>query len=167
MKTIAELKASLPRAGKVEWIGLRPARREKLRSVTRAEAIEAVGFAGDHREDRKPDSKGMRHATFIQSEHLPVVGELLGREPIDPILVRRNVVVSRINLVALKDRRFQIGDVVFEGSGFCHPCSRMEEILGEGGYNAMRGHGGLTARILRGGKFSVGDAVIPLLDTEN
>ncbi|BBF82035.1 MOSC domain protein [Asticcacaulis excentricus] len=75
--------------------------------------------------------------------------------------LRRNVVTSGINLLALKDKRFQLGVAVLEYTGECHPCSRMEEIFGVGGYNAVRGRGGITARVITGGRFRVGDLMVP------
>lgn len=101
--------------------------------------------------------------TLIQAEHLPVIAALCGRAEVTPEALRRNLVISGLPLLALKDARFQIGEVILEGTGECHPCSRMEETLGEGGYNAVRGHGGLTARVIRGGLIREGDTLIPLL----
>jgi MOSC domain-containing protein YiiM len=142
--------------GRVEWIGLRARRRENPIVVDEARAVAGRGLAGDH---YRPGGKGTRQVTLIQAEHLAVVGALLGGEAPDPRLLRRNLLVSGINLLALKGRRFRVGAALLEGTGLCHPCSRMEEALGWGGYNAMRGHGGLTARILEGGVIRVGDAV--------
>ncbi|MEX8549076.1 MAG: MOSC domain-containing protein [Mucilaginibacter sp.] len=76
-----------------------------------------------------------------------------------PEMLRRNLVIQGINLLALKDKTFWVGEVLLEYTGECHPCSRMEEILGEGGYNAVRGHGGITARILNGGTINLGDVL--------
>ena len=96
-----------------------------------------------------------------QAEHLPVVAALAGLPDVSPMTLRRNLVVSGLPLVALKGRRFRIGEVVLEGTGPCDPCSRMEDALGPGGYNAMRGHGGLCARIVSGGRIAVGDLLVP------
>jgi MOSC domain-containing protein YiiM len=70
--------------------------------------------------------------------------------------------VAGINLIALKGQRFKIGEAVLEGTSFAHPCSRMEAVLGPGGYNAMRGHGGLCARVIQGGLLRVGDACVAI-----
>ena len=67
--------------------------------------------------------------------------------------------VSGLNLLALKGKRFRIGSVVLEYTGLCHPCSKMETALGPGGYNAMQGHGGITAKVVEAGELAIGDAV--------
>ena len=150
-----------PRAGRVRWIGLRPKRDVPMQSVETAQAVAGGGLAGD----RYAGGSGKRGITLIQAEHLPVIAALAGLEHIAPATLRRNVVVAGLPLIALKGRRFRIGDAVFEGTEPCDPCSRMEAALGTGGYNAMRGHGGLCARILQGGAFRLGDAV-QFLDDE-
>ena len=77
------------------------------------------------------------------------------------IRLRRNIVVSGINLVALRHRKIRLGTAIVKGTELCPPCSRMEAALGEGGYNAMRGHGGICTAVIEVGKISVGDAVEP------
>ncbi|EFL87934.1 MOSC domain-containing protein [Ahrensia sp. R2A130] len=153
MKTLAELTAQFPRSGRVEWIGVRPARREALIALKKTDVTEN-GLAQDRR--TKP---GKRAVTLIQYEHLAAIAALSGLDEIDPALLRRNIVVSGINLLALKDRAFTVGTVQLQGTGICAPCSRMEELLGAGGYNAMRGHGGITASVTVPGALVIGSAV--------
>ena len=144
-----------PRAGRVQWIGLRPARDVLMQQVDTVAAEAGGGLVGD----RYKSGSGKRGVTLIQAEHLPVIAALAGHEHVAPDTLRRNLVVSGIPLVALKGRRFRVGGLVLEGTESCDPCSRMEDALGPGGYNAMRGHGGLCARIVEGGIVRVGDAV--------
>lgn len=129
-----------------------------MREVDDVEAIAGAGLVGD----RYKGGSGKRSVTLLQAEHLPVIAALAGKVLIPPLLLRRNLLVSGIPLIALKGRQFMIGDVVLEGTGPCDPCSRMEEALGAGGYNAMRGMGGLCARILGSGTLRVGQAVMAI-----
>ena len=152
---LGRLFGQFPRAGRVQWIGLRPAREVPMLPVDAVEAETDGGLAGD----RYAGGSGKRGVTLIQAEHLPAIAALAQRPDLTPALLRRNVVVSGIPLIALKQRRFRIGTAIFEGTEECDPCSRMEDALGPGGYNAMRGHGGLCARIVEGGTFGLGDAL--------
>lgn len=145
-----------PRAGHVAWIGLRPERKAPLEEVTATQALEGRGLKGD-RTAEKSGSK--RQVTLIMAEHLAAAASILGVAQVDPGLTRRNIVVQGINLQSLKGKRFRVGAAELELGEECHPCSRMEENLGQGGYNAMRGHGGWCAIVVAGGEIRVGDAV--------
>lgn len=144
-----------PRAGRVSWIGLRPARDVPMREVASVEALSGRGLVGD----RYAGGSGKRGVTLIQSEHLPVIAALSGHDRVAAATLRRNLLVEGIPVAALKGHRFRIGEVLLEGTDDCDPCSRMEAALGPGAYNAMRGMGGLCARIIEGGHLRVGDRV--------
>jgi MOSC domain-containing protein YiiM len=156
------LMGQFPRIGRLEWIGVRPGHRQPILAPLRALAVEGRGLDGDRYALKAAGGERRRQVTLIQHEHLQAAAHLLGRGALDPALVRRNLVISGINLLALKDREFRIGWARLRGTGPCHPCSRMEEVLGTGGYNAMRGHGGITAAIVTGGEMTLGDAVVVL-----
>ena len=153
-----------PSSGRVVWIGLRPARHAPMQEVTEVMAKAHFGLEGDRTAAGR--GGGKRQVTLIQAEHLPVIAGLLRRDPIPPGLVRRNIVVEGINLTALRGKHFRIGEAVLLGTGPCAPCTKMETALGTGGLNAMRGHGGLTAKVVRGGRIAVDDAVVAPLSQE-
>ncbi|MEM8537870.1 MAG: MOSC domain-containing protein [Pseudomonadota bacterium] len=139
-------------AGRLGWIGLRPERRASVVAVNAAEVTPA-GLTGDHA------PKGKRSVRLIQAEHLPVIAALAGLQSVRPEELRRNLLVADVNLAALRKATIHIGQVRLQIEGPCPPCSRMEEVLGPGGYNAMRGHGGWYASVVTSGRLSIGDTV--------
>ncbi|MFL1462666.1 MOSC domain-containing protein [Roseococcus sp. DSY-14] len=152
---LARLFAAPMRPGALRWIGLRPARRAPVQAVERALLVPGTGLEGDR---YAGTGRAGRQVTLIAAEDLAAVGAFLGRA-VAPEEVRRNLLVAGVNLHALKGRRFRIGAALLEWSAECHPCSRMEEALGVGGYNALRMRGGICARVLVGGAIACGDVV--------
>ncbi|MEH6517072.1 MAG: MOSC domain-containing protein [Halioglobus sp.] len=144
--------------GTLDWIGLRTERRGEVKPVSAVKAIAQQGLEGDHRMTKTPGSA--RQVTLISVEFIEQIEHFLKQGPIAPTLLRRNLVISGMNLNALRRQRFRIGEALFEATALCHPCSRMETALGKGGVAAMIGHGGLCAKILVSGDIGVGDQVI-------
>lgn len=101
------------------------------------------------------------HVTLVEAE----VEEFLLREiglRVPPEALRRNVVVTGVDLTCLEGTVFRIGDAVLRGIRPCHPCRPLEERLGIPGLaSALRGRGGLRAAILRGGVLRSGAGVGP------
>ncbi len=155
METLADLRSRHAGAGRLAWIGLRPARHASVQAVDHVQVM-LSGLEGDH---ARP---GRRAVTVIQAEHIPVIASLAKVDELTPDMLRRNLVISGINLAALKARRIAVGEAVLEVTAPCAPCSRMERTLGPGGYNAMRGHGGFYAEVVSSGAISIGSEVLPV-----
>jgi len=168
MPDLRQLTRQFPRSGRVEAILLRPARGVPVISVPSVSALQDRGLEGDRSALSLSTREGghKRQVTLVQAEHLPLIAAWVGLESLAPQLLRRNLVIAGVNLLSARtlfaDQSIHIAigeDVVLLATGPCEPCSKMEAELGVGAYNAMRGHGGLTARVLAGGKITVGDAV--------
>lgn len=150
MVSVAELTARFPHAGHVRTILCRPQRRAAPVSVHRA-YLGVAGLQGDH---ARP---GKRALSLIQYEHLPVIAALAGLPAVTADTLRRNLLISGLNLSACRGRVLCIGSTArVRITGPCAPCSRMEAALGQGGYNAMRGHGGWCATVLAEGDIAQG-----------
>ena len=154
--------------GRLDAIYLRPDRGIAAVAVPTVEAIAGRGLSGDRGAARVPIAagSGKRQVTLLQAEHVALIAAWIGRAQLDPALLRRNLVISGLNLAAARSPfadqslYLRIGrDVVLAITGECAPCSKMETALGVGGYNALRGHGGVTARIVTGGLLTLGDTV--------
>lgn len=155
MSPLHELIAEVPQQGRVRWIGVRPEPHVPMIELDAVEARLEAGLTGDR---ARPGVRNARQVTLIQWEHLAVISSLMGR-PVSPEDLRRNIVASGINLFSLKGRRFRIGQAIFETTGWCQPCARLQNNLGPGTFQAVRGHGGITARVLQSGIIRLDDTV--------
>lgn len=150
-----ELKMNITEFGQITWLGVRPKRKGAIIPVKEINITLNDGIVGDHYKGKNKK----RQVTLIQKEHLEEVALVLGQGSIDPNQTRRNIVVSGIDLLTFRGRRFKVGGAVLEYTGDCFPCKQMEENLGPGGLQAMEGKGGITARVLTSGRVRLEERV--------
>jgi MOSC domain-containing protein YiiM len=125
------------------------------------ECIAGRGIRGDRFFDYKDDYQGQ--VTFFSREVFDELGRELGLTNKSPGVLRRNVIVSGVDLNELIGVEFELQGVPFRGSQHCKPCDWMNLAFGPGAEPFLRpGKGGLRARILSDGRISVGDAQLKI-----
>ncbi len=134
------------------------------------EAVEAVravpgsGLEGDryfHKVGTYSNHPGSgREVTLIEAEAI----EALAREAkiaLPPGASRRNIMTRGVALNHLVGVRFQVGEVMLEGTRLCEPCMHLEGLTQEGVRAGLIHRGGLRTIIVRGGTIRVDDIIRP------
>lgn len=124
--------------------------------VARVRCLEGRGLEGDRFLDFKPGYKGQ--VTFFAEESHEHLVRTLGPSDRSLSVYRRNVITRGLDLVALVGVAFELQGVRFEGTAQASPCEWMDLAFGSGACAALRGRGGLRARILSTGHLRTGPA---------
>ncbi|WP_456451069.1 MOSC domain-containing protein [Hydrogenimonas sp.] len=154
--------------GRIEALVVGPKAGEPLRCVSRVEAVAGRGLKGDRYYlgvgafNRPPLDQGVREVTLIDADAVALCGERLGRV-FTPEELRRNVVVSGMEVEKLVGRRFRVGSAVMRGVRTAPPCRYLSRLLGVDMMRGLKHLGGIRAVIETGGEIAVGDGVA-LLD---
>ena len=117
--------------------------------VDEVECVARHGIRGDRFFDYEPDYKGQ--ITFFSLEVFDELCAALELQHCSPSLVRRNVMTRNVDLAAFIGKEFEAQGVRFLGMGECRPCYWMNQAIGPGAEEFLRGRGGLRAKILTDG----------------
>jgi len=131
-----------------------PAGRHRIVEPSEVYCVAGRGIMGDRFFDHKENYKGQ--ITFFASEVFEDVCRDLGVRGQSPGVLRRNVITSGVDLNTLIGEEFILQGIRFAGVEECRPCYWMDQALAPGAEAALRGRGGLRARILDDGTLRVG-----------
>ena len=118
-------------------------------SVSEVDCVAGSGLVGDRFFDYKPGYKGQ--VTFFAHEVYQSLCTQLQVSGFEPSVFRRNIITRGLDLNALIGQEFEIQGVRFAGVEESKPCYWMNQAFAEGAEEAMKGNGGLRARILTNG----------------
>ena len=117
--------------------------------VPEVRCVPGSGIEGDRFFAFKDDYQGQ--ITFFSHEVYERLGAELNVHDKSPGVFRRNVVCEGVDLNELKGKEFELQGVRFLGGAECTPCYWMDQAFGPGAEKALKGRGGLRARILSSG----------------
>jgi MOSC domain-containing protein YiiM len=132
----------------------RPAGEHPAIEVPEIHCLAGRGIEGDRFLDFKTDYKGQ--ITFFSAEIYDELCARFGVGDRPPSAFRRNVITRGVDLNSLIGREFTIQGVRFYGMAECSPCAWQDGAFAPGTEAALRGRGGLRAKILTDGVLRVG-----------
>ena len=134
-----------------------PAGQEPMTEVPEIECVAGKGIRGDRYFDFKDNYKGQ--ITFFAQETYERLCEQFGESGRPSWVFRRNVITQGVDLNTLIGKEFEVQGVQFIGTQEAAPCHWMNEAFAEGAEAALRGFGGLRARVLTDGVLRTDAAV--------
>lgn len=126
-----------------------PAGENPIVEVEQVECVAGRGLRGDRFFDFKEDYKGQ--VTLFSWEIFDALRKAQGKTELSPAVLRRNIVVEGLDLDALIGKRFELQGVTLEGTGECKPCYWMDQAVGSGAEDWLKGRGGLRCKIVTDG----------------
>ena len=133
-----------------------------LVEVPRIECVAGHGIRGDRFYDYRDNYKGQ--ITFFGFEVFEELARHFGLTSKSPGVLRRNVIISGIDLNTLIGEEFSMQGVRLRGTGHCKPCYWLDQAFAPGTEEFLEGNGGLRAEILSDGEIAVGDAQLLLAE---
>jgi MOSC domain-containing protein YiiM len=133
-----------------------------LLEVQKIECVAGHGIRGDRFYDYRDNYKGQ--ITFFSVEVFEKLAARFSLTNKSAGDLRRNVIVSGINLNDLIGEEFSIQGLRLRGTAHCRPCYWMNHALAPGAEEFLHGNGGLRAQILSDGVMAVGDAQLVLAE---
>lgn len=124
--------------------------------------VAGMGIVGDRYYGHSENYKGQ--VTFFSDEVAAALQKQFNVGDLDRSVMRRNVLVSGVDLNSLIGKRFRIGELIFSGSEECTPCFWMNEAVTEGAHEWLEGNGGLRCRIEKSGTLKTGDGLLEVLE---
>ncbi len=126
-----------------------PAGTNTINEVDQMECVGGRGIRGDRFFDHADNFHGQ--ITFFANEVYQAISNELKVSERPVSVFRRNVVTRGVDLNKLIGREFEVQGIRFLGTEECRPCYWMNEAFGAGAKDALKGRGGLRARILSNG----------------
>ena len=133
----------------------------KMERVEEARTIEGCGIEGD----RYCEGTGfwtrfgdVCQVTLIEGEHLDYIEDELGIR-VKNGEHRRNIITRGIRLDEMRRKRFRIGQAILEYDRPRPPCRHVQELSEPGMTRALKGRGGICARVVKGGWIRAQDVI--------